>query len=204
MRNVPYRCALFLSLLFGSGALFSQTGPLVLQRNLAQLTQNSATIVRGRIVEAYVERHPTLRNLPTVVVKLRVDETLKGTAETTFTFREFLWQGPLGAGEVPVQYRPGQELLLLMNAPSSYGLSSPVGLEQGTFRIVRDAKGNAYARNGRNNANLFVGATQALGARASRLKASAVSMMAANQPGQLPLDDLSSVIRQLVEATDAK
>jgi hypothetical protein len=160
--------------------------------------------VRGRVIEAYIEKHPTLQNLPTVVVKLRVDETLKGSAETTFSFREFLWQGPIGAGEVPQQYRPGQELLLLMNAPSSYGLSSPAGLEQGTFRIIRDTKGNAYALNGRNNANLFAGATQALGARASRLKASAVTMMTANQPGQLALDDLSSVIRQLVEATDAK
>ena len=204
MRNAPYRCALFLFLLFGPVALFAQTSPLVLQRSLAELTQSSASIVRGRVIEAYVEKHPTLRNLPTVVVKLRVDETLKGAAETTFTFREFLWQGPVGAGEVPAQYHPGQELLLLMNATSSYGLSSPAGLEQGTFRIVRDTKGTAYALNGRNNANLFAGATQALGARASGLKASAVSIMTANQPGQIPLDDLSSVIRQLVEATDAK
>ncbi len=52
-------------------------------------------------------------------------------------------------------YRKGQELLLLMNGSSRYGLTSPVGLEQGRFRIQRDRSGREVATNGAGNLRLF-------------------------------------------------
>jgi len=113
----------------------------------------AGTIVRGHVVSAVVEPHPQFSNLQTVVVTFSVSKVLKGDAPPVFTFRQFVWDVldvTSAAG-----YRKSSELLLLLNPNSSYGLTSPVGLEQGRFRIVRDAKGNAFAENGRHNAGLF-------------------------------------------------
>ena len=64
---------------------------MTVPRNLDQLTDRAADIVRGTVVSARVEKHPELTNLDTVVVTLRVRETLKGSAQGTFTFRQYIW-----------------------------------------------------------------------------------------------------------------
>ena len=43
------------------------------------------------VVSVRMEKHPELTNLDTVVVTLRVRETLKGQAGETFTFRQYVW-----------------------------------------------------------------------------------------------------------------
>ena len=115
---------------------FAQRGALTVPRNLDQLTDRAADIVRGTVLSAHVEKHPELTNLDTVVVTLRVSETLKGQAIGTYTFRQYIWD--VRDRYDNAGYRKGQELLLLMNEPSRYGLTSPVGIEQGRFRIHRD------------------------------------------------------------------
>ena len=66
----------------------AQQSALTVPRNLQQLTDRSAVIVRGNVVSAHVEKHPELQSLDTVVVTLHVRETLKGTTGATFTFRQ--------------------------------------------------------------------------------------------------------------------
>jgi hypothetical protein len=186
-----------LVLLLIAGASWAQHAPLTTQQSLAQMTREAETIVRGRVITAVVEKHPTLTNLGTVVVTLSVSETLKGTAQSTFTFREFLWD--FRAREVPSQYRPGTELLLLMIRPSKYGLSSPSGLEQGTFRILPGADGQKVAVNGRNTIGLFSGAVEALSMKQAMLSTSAASTIQFNKPGPVRLQDLSEIVRRLAE-----
>ena len=70
---------------------FAQRGALTVPRNLDQLTDRAADIVRGTVLSAHVEKHPELTNLDTVVVTLRVSETLKGQAIGTYTFRQYIW-----------------------------------------------------------------------------------------------------------------
>ena len=103
-------------------------------------------IIRGTVTDARVEKHPELDNLHTIVITLRVRETLKGAARETYTFRQYIWD--LRDRSDVAGYRKGQELLLLMNGSSRYGLTSPVGLEQGRFRIQRDRSGREVAMNG--------------------------------------------------------
>ena len=110
----------------------AQRGAMTVPRNLDQLTDRASDIVRGTVVEARIERHPELTALNTVVVTLRLKDTLKGEARGSFTFRQYLWD----VRDVydAAGYRKGQDLLLLMIAPSRLGLTSPAGMEQGRFR----------------------------------------------------------------------
>ncbi|MFQ5694710.1 MAG: hypothetical protein ACE5HB_01840 [Terriglobia bacterium] len=133
----------------------AQRGAMVLHQNLAQMVKQASYIVRGRVVSARVEQHPQFENLATVVVTLRVEETLKGQVGETYTFRQYIWD--IRDRFNAAGYRKGQHLLLLLRKPSEYGLSSPIGLSQGRFRIRTDAEGNLHAVNGAGNLGLLRG-----------------------------------------------
>ena len=73
-------------------SLSAQRGALVQSQNLGELVSRADVIVRGRVALVQVEPHPDLGNLFTVVVTLRVQEMLKGEANQTYTFRQFIWR----------------------------------------------------------------------------------------------------------------
>jgi len=55
---------------------FAQRGAMTVPRDLQQMSERAADIIRGTVVSARVEKHPELTNLDTVVVTLRVRETV--------------------------------------------------------------------------------------------------------------------------------
>lgn len=175
--------------------LAAQRGARVEARNLGELVSQSATIVRGSVVSAKVERHPELSNLSTVAVTIRVSETLKGEARESFTFRQFIWdiRDRYDAGG----YRKGQELLLLMNPSTRYGLTSPAGLEQGRFRITRDGAGREVVANGLGNVGLFNGLSDQLKGKHIRLGPHASALINRRQPGPIALQDFRELVLQL-------
>ncbi|MBX3703251.1 MAG: hypothetical protein KF822_05715 [Steroidobacteraceae bacterium] len=172
---------------------FAQDGALTVARNLKQLTERSAVIVRGNVVSARVEKHPELRHLDTVVVTLRVRESLKGDAGATFTFRQYVW-GLRDRREF-AGYRKGQHLLLMLIAPSRHGLSSPAGLEQGRFLISRDAAGRELAVNGRANAGLLEGVGEWFDRERKVLTPELSSRIESHRAGAIPLEELTTLIR---------
>ncbi len=186
--------AAFLTLLLVS-PLAAQRGALTLPRSLDQLVDQAATIIRGHVVSARVERHPTLTNLHTIVVTLRVHQTFKGQAGQTFTFRQYIWD--VRDRYNAAGYRKGQHLLLLMNPPSRYGLSSPAGLGQGRFRILVDRQGREYALNGHVNAGLFRQMSQRLKKSGLSLSPSLAQLADQHRSGPVQLDDLQNFIRTL-------
>ena len=186
--------AAFLALLLVS-PLAAQRGALTLPRSLDQLVDQAATIIRSHVVSARVERHPTLTNLQTIVVTLRVQQTLKGQAGQTFTFRQYIWD--VRDRFDAAGYRKGQHLLLLMNPPTRYGLSSPAGLGQGRFRILRDAQGHEYALNGHANAGLFRQMAPRLEKRGLPLSPAMARMVTQHRSGPVQLDELQNFIRTL-------
>jgi hypothetical protein len=193
------RCTLqilFLLLLMAGGA-FAQRGAVTIPRNLAELTTQSETIVRGKVVSAKVEPHPEFQSLQTVVVTIAVSEALKGDPGQTFTFRQFVWdvRDKLDAAG----YHKGDDLLLLMNAPTKYGLSSPAGLGQGRFLIHRDAAGRTIATNEMGNQGLFRGIAPELSKRSVQLSPRLSKVVAQPGAGPLELDDLRGLIRSLVQ-----
>jgi len=106
--------------------------------------------------------------LPVVAYSLRVEETLKGrlatdadrVAEVSFLAvpQETKQDGLIRRSNLPEppELRVGGRYLLLLTAPSAIGLSSPVGLEQGVFRLT-GKPGDETAENRLRNAGLFDG-----------------------------------------------
>lgn len=175
---------------------FAQRGAMVLPRNLDQLTDRANDIVRGTVLSARVEKHPELTNLDTVVVTLRVTESLKGGAAGTFVFRQYIWD--IRDRWDAAGYRKGQDLLLLLNAPTRYGLTSPVGIEQGRFRIEPDGKGGFTALNGTGNVRLFEGLSGAA-RQGIALSPAGESLVAKHRKGPIALGELESLIRAFGE-----
>jgi hypothetical protein len=157
------------------------------------MVEQAQTIVHGSIISARVEPHPELKNLSTVVVSMSVQTMLKGKAQKTLQFRQFIWdiRDKLDAAE----YRKGQELVLLLGPVSKYGLTSPVGLEQGRFRVTHDSTGQAFATNGSGNLGLFQGTEQRAQAAKIKLSARTTGMVRQSQPGPVPLADLKEAIQ---------
>jgi hypothetical protein len=181
-----------------SAAAFAQRSALTASSNIAHLSQQAATIVHGQIVSVRVEPHPQLQNLTTVVVFLRVVENFKGTAAPLFSFRQFVWD--IRDKHDAAGYRKGQEVLLLLNANSSYGLTSPAGMEQGRFEIFRDSKGVAMAVNGHGNAGLFANMSGQLKQPGVRLSQATTNLVTQHRTGAVPLSQLEELIKQFAGA----
>ena len=175
----------------------AQQGALTVPRNLQQLTDRASDVVRGTVISAHMEKHPELTGLDTVVVKLRVQETLKGQAKGIFTFRQYIWdiRDRLDAAG----YRKGQDVLLLMIGPSAYGLSGLAGMEQGRFRITRDSTGKEFAVNGSANFRLFEGISTELAKEGVNLLPQSASLVAHHRQGPVELSELTGLIRELVQ-----
>jgi len=174
----------------------AQRGALTASRNLAELVDESGVILRGHVVSAVVEPHPQYTSLWTVVVTLQVDETLKGQASATYTFRQFIWDRR--DREDAAGYAKSGQLLLLLISPNAQGLSSPAGLEQGRFSLTADSTGKLFAANGRNNVGLLNGVGAQAVTKGTRLSGRAAALVAAPQAsGPTSLDDLRDLIHQL-------
>jgi len=188
--------ALLLVLLCSPLPALGQRGAITAHRNLAQLTDGAANIIDGMVLSARVETHPTLSNLQTVLVTMRVARTLKGSASGRFQFRQLIWD--MRDRAEFAGYRRGEHLLLFMNRPSAYGLSSPVGLEQGRFRIMRNGAGEMTAINGQMNAALLTGVRERIGT--ARPPARVTALLQSHRQGAIPLDDLAQLVGQLERA----
>ena len=190
---------LSLCLVIGAQA---QRGARTKIQGLDELTSEATQIVRGTIVSARVEPHPTYNNLMTVVVTLRVDKTIKGAAAKQLEFRQFVWDvRDFKDGAI---YRRGETMLLLLGAVSPNGLRSPVGLGQGRFRIQKDAAGQQIAVNESGNVGLFRTASARTTAGQMRLSAHAAQMVKENRGGPMRLDDLETVIQGFAAKTPAR
>lgn len=175
-----------------------QAGPHTAPVDLAQLVQSAQVIVRGQVLSAKIEPHPQFPNLRTVVVTLSVTKLLKGDAKPTLVFRQYIWDFndvPSAAG-----YLKAGELLLFLNPVSTYGLTSPVGLDQGRFRVLSDDKGNRYALNGRGNLGLFAQVAAKTEPHGITFSKQAMAMLA-KPAGKAPLSSLEEAIQALISVS---
>lgn len=166
---------------------------MTVPRSIDQLSQDATLIIRGHVTSAKVEPHPQFSNLMTVLVKMDVQETLKGTSQRSIEFRQYIWdiRDQLDAA----QYAKNQDLLLLLGPESKYGLRSPVGLDQGRFRITYDNQGLLVAVNGRGNLHLFEATEERAQTGGIKLSARATALVRKNAAGPVPLADLEEAIR---------
>lgn len=175
---------------------FAQSSARTIPQALDQLTTEADVIVHGYVTSVELQPHPQLRNLMTLVVTMSVVETYKGPARRTISFRQYVWD--LNPQWPAAEYGKGQELLLLLRPVSEYGLTSPVGLEQGRFLISTDRKGHVTAVNGRGNVGLFDSVVQRAQARSLHLSPRILTVARQHRAGPVPLSDLQEAIRSFV------
>jgi len=184
-----------------SSAAHAQRGAITLPRNLADLSSNARQIIQGRVVSATVEPDPRYNHLQTLVLTLAVDDVLKGQAPTTFTFREFLWD--IRDISDRAGYHLGDEVLLFLNNPTPLGLVTPVGLQQGRFRVVKGADGRDYAINGNQNSGLFDNVVGSGALNAAKLSSKSRATVQSFQRGPIPLTAFKESVHLLVQGSGA-
>jgi hypothetical protein len=164
---------------------------MVKQVNLTYLTRRSDVIVQGKVTEVLHESLPGYPNIPTVKVTLNIEKMLRGPEGKTYAFREIL----LGSRPKAAKggYSVGQHLLLFLPSPSQFGLSSPIGMEQGRFYIVPNTAGRLTAVNESNNAGLFSNIAKDAGKEGQKLTASQLQT-ASTRGGPVQLDELMSLV----------
>jgi hypothetical protein len=159
------------------------------------MSQRAAVIVEGQVTAVRYEPLPGYPHIDTVFVTLRVDRSLKGALGQTYSFREFI---PPGQSRMVRKrsYLVGQRLILFLPAPSQYGLSNPLGRQQGTFHIIEDSHGNKFVANEAGNAQLFAGIQQAV-AKAGKTLPRQLAELQSQARGPIPLEAFVSVVKEL-------
>jgi hypothetical protein len=158
-RSAPWKAAaMFLLLLFAFPAL--SLAVRVRPINLEEMTRRADRIFSGRVAGVRIARDPDLDQQVTYVtlVPHRVE---KGDVRGSLLIKILGEQdadAPRGRATegIPV-FRKGEELILFLYGDSPHGLTSPVGLGQGKFSVLRDKEGNPLAFNQFANEHLFRG-----------------------------------------------
>ena len=162
--------------------------------NLAYLSQRADVIVQGQITSVKHEPLPGYPNIPTVRVTLSVDRALRGLPGRSYTFREVVLG--LRTPDGKQAYKTGQRLFLFLPSPSPYGLSSPVGIGQGRFRIAVDAAGNAKLANEHGNAGLFRDVERDA-VKAGKQLTTGQRKLASTKSGPVQLEEFVSLVKSL-------
>lgn len=177
-----------------AGVAPAQAQFLYRQVNLTDLVQRADIIVQGRVTEVRYEGLPGYPHISTVRVTLAVERMLRGPAGKQYTFREYLLPANRARGKRG--YAAGQRLLLFLPEPSRYGLSSPLGGEQGRFRIQPDQRGNTVVANEFGNLGLFNRVAESA-AQAGLSLSSDELRVTSTARGPVPLEDFVSLVEQL-------
>ncbi|MGH9650536.1 MAG: hypothetical protein ACRD3I_08710, partial [Terriglobales bacterium] len=181
-------------LLMVVAALPARAEFLMRQVNLAYLAQRADVIVQGRVTGLRYEGMPGYPHIPTVLVTLQVEHMLRGPEGQQYTFRQWIpLRREMGGKR---GYQTGQRLVLFMLSPSQYGLSGPIGREQGRFHIVRDSRGSEQIANEFANAGLFRSVSETAEKAGASLNEK--QMQTASTPsGAVPLNDFVDLVEHL-------
>ena len=169
---------------------------LMRQVNLAFLARRAEVVVQGRVVNVRYEGLPGYPNIPTVVVTVQVERMLRGPEGAQYTFCQWLVGREMYRGKGG--YLPGQRLMLFLPSPSQYGLSSPLGHEQGRFKIVPDARGQETIANGYGNAGLFKGVADNAAENGAPLDEAQIRL-AGRAGGAAPLREFVGLVDHLMQ-----
>jgi hypothetical protein len=188
-------------LLFLAPFTQAQRGALVKPRNLDELTSKADRIVHAHVLSAKVEPHPQYRNLSTILVTLRVEDTLKGQTAQNLTFREFIWD--FRDKHDAAGYRKGQEIVLFLNKPTTDGLTSTSGVQQGRFAVEHDRSGQAFVRANSTNHVLLAGVDKRFAAKGKSMPAS-LKRAQKSDAERITLADFKSTVRDLAGGAQTK
>lgn len=143
------------------------------QLSLSEMASQSGRIVVGRVLSAVETSMPAPGggSIPITQYTLSVSETVKGQHTKTLVIKHVRLGNKIfivGGGEGPATksdfpaYKANEDVVLFLTSESKLGLSSPVGLTQGVFRIAKDSEDKPVSLvNGVGNAGLLEGTSSA-------------------------------------------
>ncbi|KAA9132724.1 hypothetical protein F3N42_05790 [Marinihelvus fidelis] len=174
MKRLMIRPAIWLGMAL---AMFTYTASaaMVQKFDLGGLVGNADKVFRGTVLS----KEPGVVSagggeLATVVYTLRVDDAIKGdfgqgkaaslvTLQMVGDLKSEPGNGQferLASFNINPDLDVGGDYVLFTTAPSSVGLSTTVGLNQGLFRVFANAQGREMTANGLDNSGLFQGAVE--------------------------------------------
>lgn len=158
-RRYQFRAlALFVSTLLALFSMSSANANQIKKQNFLELLRHTESIIVGTVAK---KEDGFQNGLPFTEVSIEVGQSIKGSKESTFTFRQFGLIEPKATGDGRINlmvtpagwptYSVGEQVMLFLHKPASKtGLQTTVGLTQGKF-VIRGDK----ISNGLNNDELF-------------------------------------------------
>lgn len=125
--------------------------------NVVEMVEKAEKVFHGKCLSRQNLEDST--NLPIVEYTFEVRQAIKGVSDGEIVvFRQVdgTEGGRPGIRGIP-QYDVGQEFLLFLRKESPRGLTSPVGMGQGTFRVHKNGPGKIEVMNLAGNRNLLLG-----------------------------------------------
>ena len=181
----------FLGLLLALGLAGRVQAASVLPLDLDRIVGDATVAFQGTVTDTRSERDAQTGWIVTYVA-FRVDDALKGPVGSTYTMKQV--GGRLADGTtyrvdgVPT-FTPGESYVVFLTAPSSLGLSSPIGLFQGKFTITPEGE----VGNGRDFREMTANIP------ASAIPPNALARLQQKAGGEvrsLGLDDFKQLVRQ--------
>jgi hypothetical protein len=181
---------LLLVLLIAPPTLAQRTIPM----NIEALVSNAAMIFAGRVVDVKTGTRDPHTNLFVTYITFEVIENLHGVSGNRLTIKQYGGEAE-GMAFYPVgipRYNVGEEVVMLLSAPSSIGMQSPVGMEQGKFSVRRDEKTKKKI------VSTTYGTQNLFKKLRSPEKVKRKAWLKAADPGALEYDDFVSTLRSLI------
>ena len=150
-----------------------------------EVVRGSGQIFYGRVTSVRTGVVPGM-NIPYTEYTFSVGEWVLGGSGRSVTIRQVgSARGASGVPDLP-SYKKGQEVVLCVHAPSRIGLTSPVGMQQGYYPVVRKAGGQRLVQLGTMSVSVA--------RKRAALKGSPASAV---PDEQLPLSDFLQVLRDV-------
>ncbi len=163
--------------------------------NLEEMVNLAERVFYGRCLSVKPTSHPI--GMAVSEYTFQVLEAVKGVRPgQKIVFRQVdatgrgLLPGIIG---MPV-YRKGREILLFLHGDSQVGLTSPVGLSQGVFAVVRDMDGQPRVINAVKNRNLALNLSFS---RAQEIGLGRQPLAEIRKSGPVSLNLLTRMVRQI-------
>lgn len=181
-------------LLAVSGLIFdSSLGTSVQEVNLEDMVRNADRIFWGQCISVET-LNSSEYGMEIRQYKFRVVEGLKGVESGQALSIRQVYGFPGGQVAGIPHYQKGQQVLLFLHGDSRLGLTSPVGMYQGTFRVVKLKDGETAFINSVENRNLAKG----FGTRSASSLGVTVDEMDAMKSGQpLRLSDFEALVSKI-------
>ena len=119
------------------GWIAGSQATLIRRLNLEDMVARADRIVVGTVVKVSDDETTGEKAYPTTVIEFSVSDTLKGQHAKTVKLRQLSNRKKTRLSamiQLPV-FHPGETVVVFLSKPSPIGMTSPVGFEQGVFRV---------------------------------------------------------------------